>query len=549
MEDNLIQLDDTNKTSKLKGVLGTLKGVFADMKHPTRNGRLYSRECWEKALNSDDVKEKLETRTMFGELDHPEDRLETLQERAAIVVTKLEMDDKNGVVNGEADILDTPFGRILKTFVDAGVKVGISSRGSGEEVASSITEGNEIVPDTFYLETFDVVALPAVKKARLELVESKHKDLITEAFAKEIKQAKSEGQIKELQEYAKQSGIIIKENTSLGGENITPEKEEENDNIDVSSEVISQLEEELNVSNTKCKELENFCNMMKAHSIKVVKDLKETRLANQMLIKEKENLISQKDNFITQIESYKTSVRFLKHRLEESRNTNTQVKEVDTNAINSLKEELNKYKGLVNSLQREKLVLESKLDNNESSLNDSNDTISNLQKDFNMVKEQKANLLADNNKLKNEVKSLTDINTSLKNLVDGKYNEINTLNDKVSQLSEQLTESKKANEKLVNEKNLIKESYLKKRASDNNIEASEIKKLLKENYTLSDIDNRINEAIETRNALNNLSYTTLDESVLLNARIRNEDNVIKESKENNNSLNMMAKVIKKSSKN
>lgn len=549
MEDNLIQLDDTNKTSKLKGVLGTLKGVFADMKHPTRNGRLYSRECWEKALNSDDVKEKLETRTMFGELDHPEDRLETLQERAAIVVTKLEMDDKNGVVNGEADILDTPFGRILKTFVDAGVKVGISSRGSGEEVASSITEGNEIVPDTFYLETFDVVALPAVKKARLELVESKHKDLITEAFAKEIKQAKSEGQIKELQEYAKQSGIIIKENTSLGGENITPEKEEENDNIDVSSEVISQLEEELNVSNTKCKELENFCNMMKAHSIKVVKDLKETRLANQMLIKEKENLISQKDNFITQIESYKTSVRFLKHRLEESRNTNTQVKEVDTNAINSLKEELNKYKGLVNSLQREKLVLESKLDNNESSLNDSNDTINNLQKDFNMVKEQKANLLADNNKLKNEVKSLTDTNTSLKNLVDGKYNEINTLNDKVSQLSEQLTESKKANEKLVNEKNLIKESYLKKRASDNNIEASEIKKLLKENYTLSDIDNRINEAIETRNALNNLSYTTLDESVLLNARIRNEDNVIKESKENNNSLNMMAKVIKKSSKN
>lgn len=549
MEDNLIQLDDTNKTSKLKGVLGTLKGVFADMKHPTRNGRLYSRECWEKALNSDDVKEKLETRTMFGELDHPEDRLETLQERAAIVVTKLEMDDKNGVVNGEADILDTPFGRILKTFVDAGVKVGISSRGSGEEVASSITEGNEIVPDTFYLETFDVVALPAVKKARLELVESKHKDLITEAFAKEIKQAKSEGQIKELQEYAKQSGIIIKENTSLGGENITPEKEEENDNIDVSSEVISQLEEELNVSNTKCKELENFCNMMKAHSIKVVKDLKETRLANQMLIKEKENLISQKDNFITQIESYKTSVRFLKHRLEESRNTNTQVKEVDTNAINSLKEELNKYKELVNSLQREKLVLESKLDNNESSLNDSNDTISNLQKDFNMVKEQKANLLADNNKLKNEVKSLTDTNTSLKNLVDGKYNEINTLNDKVSQLSEQLTESKKANKKLVNEKNLIKESYLKKRASDNNIEASEIKKLLKENYTLSDIDNRINEAIETRNALNNLSYTTLDESVLLNARIRNEDNVIKESKENNNSLNMMAKVIKKSSKN
>lgn len=550
MEDNINQIEllDDNNNHKLKGVLGTLKGIFADMKHPTRNGRLYSRECWEKAINSDDVKEKLETRTMFGELDHPEDRLETLQERAAIIVTSLEMDDKNGTILGTADILDTPFGRILKTFIDAGVKVGISSRGSGEEVVSTKTEGNEIVPETFYLETFDIVALPAVKAARLSLVESKHKDLITEAFVKEVEHANSEEEVKELQEYAKQSGIIIKDNNSLDGENITSENIEENDNIDVSSEVISHLEEELNVSNTKCKELENFCNMMKSHSIKVVKDLKETRLANQMLIKEKENLISQKDGYITQIESYKTSVGFLKHKLEESKNITSQRSENDIETIRSLKEELNNYKSLVISLKKENSILEGNLDNSESSLNDNNELIDDLQENFNIVKEQKAKLLANNNKLKDEVDTLNNKNSELTESLNTKNKEVNTLNQKILQLDKQLNESKKANAQLVKEKNSLKESYLTKRANDNELDVSSIKKVLKENYSLSDIDNQINEALETRRALDKLSYTTLEESIFSNASIRNEEKVVKESK-SNNSLSAMANVIKNSSKN
>lgn len=69
----------SNKKPLKSGILGVLKGVFADIRKPTRNGRLYAEECWVNALNSEDVKEKLENRTMLGELDHPEDRLETVQ--------------------------------------------------------------------------------------------------------------------------------------------------------------------------------------------------------------------------------------------------------------------------------------------------------------------------------------------------------------------------------------------------------------------------------------------------------------------------------------
>ena len=65
------------------------------------------------------------------------------------------------------DILDTPNGRLLKTFCDYGFIPGISSRGSGDIMAN-----DEVDPETFFLETWDIVQLPAVKKARLAMCES-----------------------------------------------------------------------------------------------------------------------------------------------------------------------------------------------------------------------------------------------------------------------------------------------------------------------------------------------------------------------------------------
>lgn len=544
MEETLNLVNDNTKP-KYKGVLGTLRGIFADMKNPTRNGRLYSKECWKHALENEDVKEKLETRTMFGELDHPEDRLETLQERAAIIVTKLEMDEKNQVINGEADILDTPFGRILKTFIDSGVKIGISSRGSGEEVASMKTEGNEIVPETFYLETFDVVALPAVKAARLSLVESKHKDLITEAFIKELNEAKSEQQIKELREYANDNGIIIHKdiNTSLGGEHISPDKEEE-DNIDVSSEVISKLEEELNVSNTKVKELESLCNMMKNHSVNVVKELKETRIVNEQLNKKMEEFITEKDNLLNEVGSYQMSNKFLKSKLEESANkANSLSEELDNKgsefkkSYDSLNEELDSYKKLVSSLKEEKAILENKLKESEDSCNRSNDYIATLQSDFNIVKEEKAKLEVSNKKLKEK---LMENNNISKKQLEEKESKISKLNGQVSKLDEDLSRMKKENIKLTTETKQLKESYLKSRARDNEVDESEIRTTLKENYNISDIDNKIDEALEIKNSFNKLPFnignSILSEGVSIKAP--------REKKESNNStLNQMAKVI------
>lgn len=144
--------------------LGALRGICADYKDPTRNGRFYSEKLWKRVFEDERIKEGLETKTLFGELDHPADRLESLAKEAAIVMTDYKFDEDNKKVLGEFHILDTPNGRILKSLVDYGSKVGVSSRGRGE-----INEkDNKVEEDTYVFGGFDVVTLPSIKTARPE---------------------------------------------------------------------------------------------------------------------------------------------------------------------------------------------------------------------------------------------------------------------------------------------------------------------------------------------------------------------------------------------
>lgn len=561
---SIVNLIDDNKKPKYKGVIGTLKGIFADMNHPTRNGRQYDKRCWQQALNSDDVKEKLETRTMFGELDHPADRLETLQERAAIITTKLEMNDKDGVIMGEADILDTPFGRILKTFIDAGVKVGISSRGAGEEVMS---EGmNKIVPETFYLETFDIVSMPAVKSARLSLVESKNRNIITEAFAKEISTAKSSEVVDELLNYAKSRNVsnIVKleeaannVKNSFGENNILPE-DEEGDNIDVSSDVISQLEEELNVSNTKYNSLQGLCEKMKKHSVNVVKQLSEAKTVNDLLTKQVEDYIRKTDDNITMLESYKDSNKILKTKLNES-----------TQKVNSLTEEVNNKTSEVELIKKEAKNFSDKLvkkyENKIISLKDENNS---LLEEVNNSKKLLAKRILDLRESNNKLKEFEETNSKYKlenenltkQLEESKNSsllEANENKENINSLTKQLSEAKelieslqnklslkeKENTNLIKESKTVKESYLNKVAESNNIDKLELKKSLNENYSIKDIDNKVNMILENNKNIDKLPFNVRS-SILnegLSISIKDDSN---NEDSNNNTLNKMANKVK-----
>jgi hypothetical protein len=169
-------------------ILGRLYGPIATCVESTRNGRLYNKPLWEKALEDDIFLEKVATKALFLELGHPADREETDMKQACACipeVPKIVGDDLYAYV----DILDTPNGRLLKTLVDYGFVPGISSRGSGD-----VMENNQVDPETFFLETWDIVQLPAVKKARLNVCESLDSNsvMLKKALAESYKAAKEE---------------------------------------------------------------------------------------------------------------------------------------------------------------------------------------------------------------------------------------------------------------------------------------------------------------------------------------------------------------------
>jgi len=93
--------------------------------------------------------------SVCGELDHPQD-LKINLDRVSHMITKMWMDGPNGY--GKLKLLPTPMGQLVQTMLESGVKLGVSSRGSGEVDSSGNVQGFEII-------TVDVVAQPSAPGA------------------------------------------------------------------------------------------------------------------------------------------------------------------------------------------------------------------------------------------------------------------------------------------------------------------------------------------------------------------------------------------------
>ena len=139
-----------------------IKGIFMQSEVKNRNGRLYPFEVLDKEVKRYN-KEYIEEKRAFGELGHPDGPIVNL-ERASHMITSLKPDGKNFV--GEAKILKTPMGEIVKNLMDEGAKLGVSSRGMGSLQQKN---GASYVKDDFYLATAaDIVAAPSAPNAFVE---------------------------------------------------------------------------------------------------------------------------------------------------------------------------------------------------------------------------------------------------------------------------------------------------------------------------------------------------------------------------------------------
>tara|TARA_R100000808_G_C2151507_1_gene160581 strand:- start:2058 stop:2672 length:615 start_codon:yes stop_codon:yes gene_type:complete len=134
-----------------------LTGVMQRANAKNGNGRRYPRPVLEREMEN--YKKLVRDRRAVGELDHPDSDVVNLK-NASHIVTEVWWDGDD--VKGKVQLLDTPSGQILRSLVNGGVKLGISSRGLGS-VAQS---GNDtIVQEDFQLICFDFVSEPSTTGA------------------------------------------------------------------------------------------------------------------------------------------------------------------------------------------------------------------------------------------------------------------------------------------------------------------------------------------------------------------------------------------------
>lgn len=435
----------TEEECKKRGILGRLKGIIADSKNPTRNERYYSKKLWENVFSNPIMQEKIKNRCVFGELCHPADRTEIDMEKIAVCLSEQPKISDDGKVWGIFDIIDTPNGRILKTLCDYGTTVGISSRGTGD-VFTNDDGQEEVDPDTYDCECFDIVIVPAVETARLQYVTESldNKPTLKQALVESLNNS-TEEQRKVMLETLQELNIDI--NTS-DSDNIPTEtsndtSEKINEAIDDGTEKLMKSLQEAILEKSK---LEN--EVKNLHNLLAVSDTKVEELTEE-------------------VERYKSSTK----RLTEM----YQAKPDNSERISLLEEEVKTKEKTIKVLKErcQKLISKSKeTAKTNTSINESLNT-----KD-------------------NEIKKLNEsINSIEKNYKD-KLNEAITLkesvekklNEEITILKEKLNKQTKLTQSHIKLTEEVVDRYIKSKAVMLGVSSQEIKNRLNDEYTLDDID-------------------------------------------------------------
>ena len=139
-----------------------VEGILATAEVKNGNGRYYSKDLWEREINK--YMESVKENRAMGELDHPESSVINLK-NVSHNIKDMWWDGDN--VLGKIEILPTPSGNILKSLIESGITVGVSSRGMG-----SLEQRGEVleVQDDFELLCWDFVSTPSNPGSYMQLV-------------------------------------------------------------------------------------------------------------------------------------------------------------------------------------------------------------------------------------------------------------------------------------------------------------------------------------------------------------------------------------------
>ena len=436
----------TPQEKESRGILARLYGPCASFRVGTRNDRFYSDKLWERVFQNALVKELLDNGGIPGELDHPADRSETDSSKIAIMMPEAPKKDDNGNLMAYFDIIDTPCGRIAYQLGKYGFNLGVSSRGDGD-IKESYDGTEEVDPDTYTLNAFDLVLIPALKNARLKMAEG-----LDENKAK-FKQA-----ILESLEKANPDEKKIMEDT-LTNLNIdySPEKdsdievvdEKDKEANDVGDDLIKQLQESLQ------REKEQELQLKELHEKLSVCYAKETKL-NEELNKYKSSVITLSDS-ARKVKALQTRVDSLQEKLNDKEKAQSDNESRIQHLVETQKRMKVNEQRLTESLNSKDEITES---------------------------------------LKEQVKTLTE---SLETQKQQKESEMQSLKEGIEELkknsaiksTEFKSKIKKATELVEKYQKIAKTAmskYIDVKATQLGLDSIEVTNKLNENYSFSDID-------------------------------------------------------------
>lgn len=527
--------NEIKESAKHKGVIGKIGGIGADSNKPTRNNRRYTLKLWQNVEKSEYFIEGMENRTIIGEANHPNERLDYSIIDGAVILTKFEIQE-DGTVYTEFDILDTLPGRTVKAYFDAGCKLGVSSRGLGEEV---VVNGETIIdPETYQFYCFDVVAFPAVKTARMELIESTSpkRESFIKSIMKEINNCKSINELKFIESTAVDANLYLDEIK----EAIDIKKTTFEDKVNNKHELPNPEE----VTLTPISSFDDPKEAVDSYKeiINVIDELKSNATETDLWFK---NVIQlQLDKYASENNLSKTSENNNKIKISDSKlNSDEDTTDEDEESNLQLLAEIQEKLKLNRQLEQKNIVIRNLIANNYSKDKSLQENI-NTYEQLISIKEQYNSLLKENNtlnlknkylqsKLSNELAQLTSkyeklqsVNKEFSSIIFNlreqlnKNNKVNkSLNESIKRLTSNNSSLQTKNKELTLSNTKLENKINKNNSLNENVDIikSENSNLKIENKSLNNIktkqEEKIHSLIDERNTLNKKYIESLDKYI------------------------------------
>lgn len=467
-----LALTPLTENDKSRGILGRLCGPIASCIVPTRNGRQYTDELWEKAFNSPLVKEMFENGGLPGELNHPEDRSETDASKIAIMMPNPPKKDNKGQLVGIFDILDTPCGKIAYQLARYGFKFGVSSRGEGD--VTEDLDGQDVVDaDTYCLNAFDLVLLPACKTARLQFTESLDtRKPLKEVLQETIKSA-SEDEQKTMTEALDELNIDYSADTDKLPESV--------DNIDVGQEESHAAE---------------------SNGADILNELQESLRKQQKLESQVKVLQEKLSVCYTKEARYVDTLSKMKSDLVDSKNKVISL----TTQVSKLEESVEIEKSKTVDMENKLKLTESRLNQISSHSNTLTEGLDSKSKEVKSLTEELSSLRV---KYETKTKQLEETNRSLTESLNEAEKDIKIVK---GQTSAKLASAQQLVEKYKKIAKTAVDKYISNQATRLGVTVDEIKNRLNENYSFKDIDTVCESLKSYRLAANSLPFNLTKDS-------------------------------------